>query len=65
MPAQHVADLPRDDARGGAGRPLATHGGEIAGMIVEPLVQGAGGMLFHDDAVLARLRRWPTGTACC
>ena len=26
-------------------------------MIVEPRVQGAGGMLFHDDDVLRRLRR--------
>ena len=28
----------------------------IAGIIVEPLVQGAGGMRFHDAAVLQRLR---------
>ena len=37
-------------------RVLAARGGEIAGIIVEPLVQGAGGMLFHEAAVLARLR---------
>jgi adenosylmethionine-8-amino-7-oxononanoate aminotransferase len=35
---------------------LERHAGEIAGIIVEPLVQGAGGMLFHDAAVLRRLR---------
>ena len=29
---------------------------EIAGIIVEPLVQGAGGMRFHDAQVLQRLR---------
>src|SRR6202011_6225351 len=29
---------------------------EIAGIIVEPLVQGAGGMLFHDVDVLRALR---------
>ena len=29
---------------------------ELAGIIVEPLVQGAGGMIFHDAAVLRRLR---------
>ena len=29
---------------------------EIAGIIVEPLVQGAGGMRFHDAASLRRLR---------
>src|SRR5207244_13235781 len=28
----------------------------IAGLIVEPLVQGAGGMRFHDAATLQRLR---------
>jgi adenosylmethionine-8-amino-7-oxononanoate aminotransferase len=35
---------------------LQIHGEEIAGIIVEPLVQGAGGMKFHDAAVLRRLR---------
>ncbi|GAA1475151.1 adenosylmethionine--8-amino-7-oxononanoate transaminase [Corynebacterium felinum] len=29
---------------------------DIAGLIVEPKVQGAGGMLFHDDALLVELR---------
>jgi adenosylmethionine---8-amino-7-oxononanoate aminotransferase len=29
----------------------------IAGIVVEPLVQGAGGMRFHDAKVLQRLRR--------
>ena len=28
----------------------------IAGIVVEPLVQGAGGMKFHDANVLKRLR---------
>ena len=58
MPSQHVRALPTDDERETElDRFLAAHGGEIAAMIVEPRVQGAGGMLFHDDAVLARLRR--------
>jgi adenosylmethionine-8-amino-7-oxononanoate aminotransferase len=58
MPAQHVTGLPVDDASEAAlGRLLAEKGGEIAAMIVEPRVQGAGGMLFHDDEVLRRLRR--------
>jgi adenosylmethionine-8-amino-7-oxononanoate aminotransferase len=35
---------------------LDKHGDTIAGIIVEPLVQGAGGMKFHDAAILRRLR---------
>jgi adenosylmethionine-8-amino-7-oxononanoate aminotransferase len=58
MPAQHVVALPTDEAsEAGLSAYLAENGQEIAAMIVEPRVQGAGGMLFHDDAVLARLRR--------
>lgn len=58
MPAQHIAALPRDDASEAAlDALLGQHGGEIAAMLVEPRVQGAGGMLFHDDDVLVRLRR--------
>jgi adenosylmethionine-8-amino-7-oxononanoate aminotransferase len=58
MPAQHIAALPRDDASEAALDALLERcGGEIAALLVEPRVQGAGGMLFHDDAVLARLRR--------
>src|SRR5262245_1366610 len=35
---------------------LEEHGDTIAGIIVEPLVQGAGGMKFHDINVLRHLR---------
>ncbi|WP_406625251.1 adenosylmethionine--8-amino-7-oxononanoate transaminase [Acidovorax sp. SDU_ACID1] len=35
---------------------LARHAGQLAGIIVEPLVQGAGGMLMHSADVLSRLR---------
>lgn len=31
--------------------------GNIAAMIIEPLVQGAGGMIFHPPSVLRKLRR--------
>lgn len=36
---------------------LAKHGGEIAAVIVEPLVQGAAGMAMHDPIYLIELRR--------
>jgi adenosylmethionine-8-amino-7-oxononanoate aminotransferase len=58
QPAQYIAALPVDPASEAAlERLLAEKGGEIAAILVEPRVQGAGGMLFHDDAVLRRLRR--------
>ncbi|HEY4548450.1 MAG TPA: adenosylmethionine--8-amino-7-oxononanoate transaminase [Pedomonas sp.] len=57
VPEQLIADLPVDDdstARFEA--LLAAKGHEIAAVLVEPLVQGAGGMRFHDAATLQRLR---------
>ena len=58
LPQHHIADLPRDDAGEAAlDRLLAAEGGGIAAILVEPLVQGAGGMLFHAPDVLRRLRR--------
>ncbi|MBX7197913.1 MAG: adenosylmethionine--8-amino-7-oxononanoate transaminase [Rhodospirillaceae bacterium] len=57
LPHHHIVDLPRDAARAAAfEQTLERHAGELAGIIVEPLVQGAGGMLFHDASVLRRLR---------
>jgi adenosylmethionine-8-amino-7-oxononanoate aminotransferase len=54
----HVVDLPRDEATQHAfDRFLEANAHEVAAILVEPLVQGAGGMLFHEADVLHRLRR--------
>ncbi len=58
LPKHHVVSLPRDEAGHAAFEGfLAEHAHEVAAILVEPLVQGAGGMVFHDAAVLGRLRR--------
>jgi adenosylmethionine-8-amino-7-oxononanoate aminotransferase len=57
LPQHHIVDLPDNDERAAAlDKLLAERGDTIAAIIVEPLVQGAGGMKFHDAAVLKRLR---------
>ncbi len=57
LPAHFVIDLPHDEESTAAfERFLERHADELAGIIVEPLVQGAGGMRFHDAEVLRRLR---------
>ncbi len=58
LPEHPIIELPRDaemEARLDAF--LAAHADTLAGIVVEPLVQGAGGMLFHDEACVQRLRR--------
>ncbi len=57
LPNHYLVDLPDSDERLAAfDAVLAERAGTIAGIIVEPLVQGAGGMKFHDAVVLTRLR---------
>src|SRR6185437_11640666 len=57
LAAQHVAALPDEPPAISAFEDLLDkHGGTIAGIIIEPLVQGAGGMRFHDARILRRLR---------
>ncbi|WP_343719861.1 adenosylmethionine--8-amino-7-oxononanoate transaminase [Achromobacter dolens] len=59
MLAEHdIVDLPRDDAAmARLDAFLETRGPQLAAILVEPLVQGAGGMLLHEPEVLRRLRQ--------
>ena len=57
LPEQHVVPLPQDEAGVAAfDAYLARHGEDVAAVIVEPLVQGAGGMRFHAPETLRALR---------
>jgi adenosylmethionine-8-amino-7-oxononanoate aminotransferase len=57
LPRQLMARLPVDEASFQAlDALLAENARHVAAILVEPLVQGAGGMLFHDPEVLKRLR---------
>lgn len=54
MPDQIMAELPSDEGlRRAFDLLLETHGERVAAVIIEPLVQGAGGMQMHDAATLA------------
>jgi adenosylmethionine-8-amino-7-oxononanoate aminotransferase len=58
VPEQFVVDLPDSkENRDALDRLLSQNSKEIAAVIIEPLVQGAGGMKFHDATVIAELKK--------
>lgn len=57
LPEHFVQPLPRDaESLAALETFLDRHAGQIAAILVEPLVQGAGGMVFHDASTLRSLR---------
>jgi adenosylmethionine-8-amino-7-oxononanoate aminotransferase len=57
VPEQFVLEVPATaEKRGELDRFLAANRQEIAAVIIEPLIQGAGGMKFHGPGVLADLK---------
>jgi len=57
LPHHPVVDLPTDEKHAAAlDRVLKRYASNLAGIIVEPLAQGAGGMRLHDAETLRRLR---------
>jgi adenosylmethionine-8-amino-7-oxononanoate aminotransferase len=58
VPEQFVVNLPDStENRDALDRLLSKNSHEIAAIIIEPLVQGAGGMKFHAPDVLAEIKK--------
>ena len=58
LPEQFVVELPETPERCAAlDSLLREHGSEIAAVVIEPLMQGAGGMKFHEAATLENLQK--------
>jgi adenosylmethionine-8-amino-7-oxononanoate aminotransferase len=65
LPQQVIADVPRTISQQQAFTSLLrAHRGEVAAVIIEPLVQGAGGMKMYEPEVLRFLRRACDETDC-
>jgi adenosylmethionine-8-amino-7-oxononanoate aminotransferase len=63
---QIIVDLPRDEKSLSAlENIISTHASELAGVIVEPLVQAAAGMKFHEPEVLAANWLWSHRKIIC
>lgn len=56
LPEQYFVDLPTDDSGSAALDAMLSAHDDIAAVIVEPLIQGAGGLRMHDRAVLRRIK---------
>ncbi|NHR05906.1 adenosylmethionine--8-amino-7-oxononanoate transaminase [Chromobacterium haemolyticum] len=56
LPGENAADVARSAVQA-LENLLAKHSGEVAAVIVEPLVQGAAGMAMYDPLYLSELRR--------
>jgi adenosylmethionine-8-amino-7-oxononanoate aminotransferase len=56
LPRQLIVPLPQDDESGREfEQAVAAHAHELTAVVVEPLVQAAGGMRFHSPETLARV----------
>ncbi|MGD0474068.1 MAG: adenosylmethionine--8-amino-7-oxononanoate transaminase [Candidatus Velthaea sp.] len=61
----HCLALPASPQRESElGRHLERHGDRVAAIVVEPLVQGAGGMKMHDARTLVRIRELANRYEC-
>ena len=57
LPSHKIMDVPRNpEGLELLADEIEHHPGQYAAIVIEPLVQGAGGMIFHDAATLRGLR---------